>query len=192
MEGKVIIIGGNKRAGKTTLSLKLQQEHHFNYYNFDMLLDSLEESLPILNDKNDKKYIKLLESMVKRSLLDAKNYGINTVYEYIFTPEELADFPYRDNVQIIFLSNLDANIDNIASDLKTYSKEYDWPSYVSSEDINRNIKWILNKNEELLSKCQKYGFPLINTSRGENRDTIIEKTIMDLLGGIYENNRTSK
>lgn len=183
MEGKVIIIGGNKRAGKTTLSLKLHKNHQFNYYNFDMLLDSLEESLPILNDKNDKKYITLLESMVKRSLLDAKNYGINTVYEYIFTPEELADFPYRDSVQIVFLSNLDANIDNIESDLKFYSKEFDWPSYVSDDDINRNIKWMLNKNEELITSCQKYNFPLINTSRGDNRDKIIEKTIIDLLGG---------
>ena len=190
--GKVIIIGGNKRAGKTTLSLKLHENHHFNYYNFDMLLDSLEEALPILNDKNDSKYIALLESMVKRSLLDAKNYGINSVYEYIFTPANLANFKYRNDVQIIFLANLDANIDNIESDLKTYSKSYDWPSYVSDEDISRNIKWILNQNEELLTECKEYNFNLINTSRGENRDKIINNIINNLLEGKYEDNCTSK
>ncbi|MDE6292543.1 MAG: hypothetical protein K2L98_02555 [Bacilli bacterium] len=190
--GKVIIIGGNKRAGKTTLSLKLHKNYQFNYYNFDMLLDSLEESLPILNDKDDSKYIALLESMVKRSLLDAENYGINSVYEYIFTPENLANFKYRNDVQIIFLANLDANIDNIASDLKTYSQKFDWPSYVSDEDINRNIKWILNQNEELITECKEYGFNLINTSRGENRDKIINNIINNLLEGNYEDNCTSK
>lgn len=190
--GKVIIIGGNKRAGKTTLSLNLHKNYQFNYYNFDMLLDSLEESIPILNDKNDSKYITLLESMVKRSLLDAKNYGINSVYEYIFTPKELANFKYRNDVQIIFLANLDANIANIESDLKTYSKSYDWPSFVSDEDIKRNIKWILEQNEELLTECKEYHFNLINTSRGQKRDKIINNIIDNLLEGKYEDNCTSK
>ncbi|MCX4365256.1 MAG: hypothetical protein OSJ70_05735 [Bacilli bacterium] len=192
MSGKVVIIGGNKRAGKTTISLKLQKEYQFNYYNFDMLLDSLEESLPILNDKDDKKYISLLESMVKRSLIDAENYGINFVYEYIFTPEELANFKYRDCVQIIFLANLDANLENIEGDLKKYSKEYDWPSFVNEDDLNRNIRWILNRNEELIDECSKYCFPLINTSRGDERDRIIDNVINNLLEGKYENNSISK
>lgn len=34
-KGKVIVIGGNKRAGKSTLSRKLQTEAGFNYYNMD-------------------------------------------------------------------------------------------------------------------------------------------------------------
>lgn len=191
-KGKVVIIGGNKRAGKTTISMRLQKEYNFNYYNFDMLLDSLEESLPILNDKNDAKYISLLESMVKRSLSDAKNYGISSVYEYIFMPHELANFKYRDKVQIIFLANLDANMDNIESDLKKYSKDYDWPSYVSREDIARNIEWILKQNEKLLTECKEYNFTLINTSRAEERDRIINNTINNLLEGKYEDNCTSK
>jgi deoxyadenosine/deoxycytidine kinase len=52
-KGKVIIIGGNKRAGKTTLTMKLHKEYNFNYYNFDMLLDSLEESFQVLQDQSD-------------------------------------------------------------------------------------------------------------------------------------------
>ncbi|MDE6141953.1 MAG: hypothetical protein K2G03_05060 [Bacilli bacterium] len=130
--------------------------------------------------------------MVKRSILDAKNYGINSVYEYIFTPKELANFKYRNDVQIIFLANLDANIANIESDLKNYSKSYDWPSFVSDEDIKRNIKWILEQNEELLTECKEYHFNLINTSRGQNRDKIISNIIDNLLEGKYEDNCTSK
>lgn len=33
--GKVVIIAGNKRAGKTTLTMKLHQKYNFNYYNFE-------------------------------------------------------------------------------------------------------------------------------------------------------------
>ena len=59
--GKIIIIGGNKRSGKSTLARLLQKQYNFNYINFDTLLDSLESSFDDLNDGNDDKYIKLLE-----------------------------------------------------------------------------------------------------------------------------------
>lgn len=178
--GKVIIISGNKRTGKTTLAMKLHNEYNYNYYNFDMLLDTLEETFTDLNDGDDKKYIKLLESMVARSLKDATNYGVNTVYDYIFEPKDLNEFKYRDKVGIIFLANLDADENNIREDFKTYSKPFDWPSYVSNKDIERNVKWILNRNKLLIDDCKKYSFKLINTSRGKKRDEILNKICLDL------------
>ncbi len=180
-KGKVIIIGGNKRAGKTTLTMKLHKEYNFNYYNYDMLLDSLEDSFQVLQDQNDEKYIKLLEEMVKRSLDEANNYGISTVYEYIFTPKQLQNFKYRKDVQIYFLANLDANEDNIREDLLKYSKNYDWPSYVSDEDIERNINYILKHNNILVEDCKKYGFELINTSRDNNRNIVLDNLVNKIL-----------
>ncbi len=59
-KGKVIIVAGNKRAGKTTLTIMLHDKYNYNYNNFDMLLDSIEASFPVLNDHNDDKYISLL------------------------------------------------------------------------------------------------------------------------------------
>ena len=181
-KGKVIIIGGNKRAGKTTLTMKLHNKYNFNYYNFDMLLDSLEETFEVLNDHNDDKYIKLLEEMVKRSLDDANNYGVSTIFEYIFSPEQLKDFKYKKQVDIYFLANLDANVDNIESDMKKYSKKYDWPSFVSERDIKRNVDYILEHNEILQDQCKEYKFKLINTSRGENRDKVINELIKEIVG----------
>lgn len=180
MQGKVIIIAGNKRAGKTTLTQMLHQRYNYNYYNFDMLLDSLETTFKVLQDKNDDKYVALLNEMVKRSLEDAKNYGVNTIYEYIFTPEQLNHFKYKNEVRIIFLANLDATQDNIREDMKKYSKPFDWPAYVSKDDIERNVKEILNTNEKLKNECVKYGFELINTSRGSNRDKILDNLAEDI------------
>ena len=167
-------------AGKTTLTMKLHQKYNFNYYNFDMLLDSLEESFRVLQDHNDDKYVTLLNEMVKRSLDDAKNYGVSTIYEYIFTPKQLSMFEYKDKVEIYFLANLDADDTNIREDMKKYSKPFDWPAYVGVEDIERNVKEILEKNELLKNDCQKYGFNLINTSREDRREVILDQLVEEI------------
>ena len=174
-KGKVIIIGGNKRAVKTTLAMMLHNKYNYNYYNFDMLLDSIETTFPELEDHNDDKYITLLNEMVKRSLDDANNYGVSTVYEYIFTPELLNNFKYKDQVQIYFLANLDITEDNIREDMIKYSKSFDWPTNASSEDIERNVREIKMKNEILKTDCAKYSFELINTSREDKRNIVLNK-----------------
>ena len=61
--------------------------------------------------------------------------------------------------------------------MKKYSKPFDWPSYLSAEDIERNVKEIINKNEQLKMECQKYKFELINTSRGNNRNIVLSKLV---------------
>ena len=123
---------------------------------------------------NDNKYIKLLEEMVKRALEDSINYNISTVFDYIFTPKQLFDFKYRNDVEIYFLANLDANEKNIKDDLIQYSKEYEWPSTATETDLERNIKYILDTNIRLIEETKKYDFKLINTSRVDNRDKIIK------------------
>lgn len=179
--GKVVIIGGNKRAGKTTLSLTLHKEYNYNYYNFDMLLDSLEETFPKINDGNEDKYIKYLEQIVEISLEFSENYDVYTVIDYIFKPKQLSNFKYKKEVEIYFLANLDANKKNIKKDLINYSKKYDWPSYATETEIEKNIEYILKTNIELINETKKYNFKLINTSKGDNREKII-KSLAEKIG----------
>lgn len=181
MNGKVIIIGGNKRAGKTTLSNLLHKKYNFNQYNFDMILDSLEITFKDLEDGNDDKYIELLDNMINRSLEDAKNYGINTLYEYIFTPKQISKLKNKNNIKIYFLANLDANEDNIESDMMKYSKSYDWPVTTTKEDVKRNINYILERNELLKEECKKYNFRLVNTSREDNRNKILNDLVEETM-----------
>ncbi len=181
MNGKVIIIGGNKRAGKTTLSNLLHNKYNFNQYNFDMLLDSIETTFEDLDDGNDDKYIELLDNMINRSLEDAKNYGINTLYEYIFTPKQILKLKNINNVKTYFLANLDANENNIESDMMKYSKTYDWPTTATKEDIKRNINYILERNKLLKEECEKYNFRLVNTSREDNRNKILNDLVEEIM-----------
>lgn len=181
MEGKVILIGGNKRAGKTTLSNLLHNKYNFNQYNFDMLLDSLETTFKELDDGNDNKYIELLDNMINRSLADAKSYGISTIYEYIFTPDQISKLKNRGNIKVYFLANLDATENNIESDMQKYSKSYDWPMTATKDDIKRNINYILNRNELLKEECKKYSFRLINTSREDNRIKVLNDLVEEIM-----------
>lgn len=179
--GKVVIIGGNKRAGKTTLSLLLHKKYNYNYVNFDSLLDSLENTFSELDDGDNNKYIKLLEEMVKRAIDDSNNYGVSTVFDYIFTPEKLSNFEYKNLVQIYILANLDANEENIKDDLINYSEAYDWPLTATEDDLERNIKYILVNNEKLIKDAKEYKFKLINTSRGKERNQILERIAKEIV-----------
>ena len=89
-------------------------------------------------------------------------------------------FEYKDKVEIYFLANLDADDTNIREDMKKYSKPFDWPAYVGVEDIERNVKEILEKNELLKNDCQKYGFNLINTSREDRREVILDQLVEEI------------
>ena len=116
--------------------MKLHQKLGFNFYNFDSITDSLEEVYT--NLEGDPYYIKFLEEMVSYALEFAENYGISSVFEYIdFTPELMKNFKYINQVEIYYLANLDATIDNIRDDLKKYSKPYDWPAYCSEERFGK-------------------------------------------------------
>lgn len=179
--GRVILISGNKRAGKTTLSVKLQKEAGFNYYNFDNIMDAIEDEFDV-NSVDEKHYISFLESFIEFMLEHAKNYEINSIIDTIYyMPKDLNNFKYKNDIEIYYLANLDATIDNIKPDFKKYSKSYDWPSYASDEDIERNVNFILERNELLKSDCSKYGYRLINTSREENRKKVIEAVFNEIV-----------
>ena len=180
MNGKVILISGNKRAGKTTFSVKLQKELGFNYYSFDNIMDAVEDEFKVdCNDENH--YYTFLDSFLEFIKEQAKNYGINAVIDTLYyMPSELQNFKNLDNVDVYYLSNLDATEENIRDDFKKYSKSFDWPSYVSEEDIERNVKFLLERNELLKEECPKYNCRLINTSRGENREIILNQLLEEV------------
>ena len=189
-KGKVVFIGGNKRAGKTTLSVKLHKEAGFNYYDLDMITNALEDGLQEVDASKEgdtKYYAKFFECMVKSALDEAENRGINSVFNYIFfEPEFMSTFKYRDDIEIYYLANLDANPENIIEDMMKYSKQYDWPAYATEEDIKRNVTFILNRNISLKEECDEYGFRLINTSRGENRNIVLDKVFDEITKDILK------
>lgn len=173
MQGKVVILTGNKRAGKTTLANKLNKEYNFTHLNMDQILDAVDY---VCDKKNLKHFIDcydFLEKLVAFAVDNAKNYGENTVIEYIFKISDVKKIQKKYNV-LAYALYTDTDEKNLRKILKKYSKEFDWPILVGENDFNRNIKEILDLNERLKEECMNSKIKLIDTSYGKNRDVIID------------------
>lgn len=172
--GKVVILTGNKRAGKTTLANKLNKEYNFTHLNMDQILDAVD----YVCDKKDIKHFidcyDFLEKLVEFAYENANNYGENTVIEYIFKIIDVKKLQEKYNVDAYALYT-DTDEENLKRILKEYSKPFDWPSFVGKDDFNRNIKEILELNKVLKEECQNSKIKLINTSYGKNRELIINE-----------------
>ena len=116
----------------------------------------------------------------------------NNTGGYLSSAYEIADYfiakgkpiyqlKNKNNIKIYFLANLDANEDNIESDMMKYSKSYDWPVTTTKEDVKRNINYILERNELLKEECKKYNFRLVNTSREDNRNKILNDLVEEAM-----------
>lgn len=100
-QGKVVILGGTPRSGKTTLAIQLTR-HGFSKISFDYLSDALQKGFPeiVIDDWTDqetcaKKKLTFFESIVESAINDAKIYGLNTVIDmYDFTPEYVSKLPF--------------------------------------------------------------------------------------------------
>ena len=149
-------------------------------------MDATEDIFDV--DCNDEEhYMKFLEEYISFCLDQANNYGISTVIDTIYyMPSDLVSFKYINDIEVYYLSNLDAREDNIREDFKKYSAPYDWPSYASKDDIERNVKFLLDQNNLLIKECQKYNYKLFNTSRGEKRSKNLDMIFNKIVNGKWK------
>lgn len=175
-KGKVVILIGTKRAGKTTTAVKLNKEYGWNYLEFDHLLDSLDL---VIDNSNKKEYeFKFFESTVNFQLEDAKNYGINTIIVvWDFKPEQLSKLKKFNELEIYCLMPIDITENILKDTLVKYSNTYDWPLSATEEDLIRNKNNILQERDMFLIECPKYNIEIFNTSYYENRDKKINELI---------------
>lgn len=178
-KGKVVILIGTKRAGKTTTAVKLNKEYGWNYLEFDHLLDSLDLVIDNTNKKENE--FKFFESTVNFQLEDAKNYGINTIIVvYDFKPEQLSKLKRFNEVKIYCLMPVSITEEILDNTLIKYSNSYDWPKTATEDDLIRNKKNILEERDMYLKECPKYNIEIIDTSFDENRDVIINDLVVSL------------
>lgn len=179
-KGKVIILVGTKRAGKTTTAVRLNKEYGWNYLEFDHLLDSLDE---VIDENNRKeKEFNFFESTINYQLEDANNYGINTVVVvWDFKPEQLSKLKSFNEIQIYCLMPVNITEEILDETLIKYSKDYDWPTNATEEEIKRNKKIILEARDMFLEECPKYNIEIIDTSYDEERNYKINELISKII-----------
>lgn len=107
-----------------------------------------------------------LEKLVDFAWQNARNYGENTVIEYIFKISDVKRLQEKYDIDVYALYT-DTDEENLRKILKKYSKKFDWPILVGNDDFNRNIKEILELNKKLKKECINSKIKLIDTSYGK-------------------------
>ena len=191
--GRVILLGGCPRTGKTTLSVKLVKSGMgFSKISGDYLGEAVDAGL-IGHEKIPEKSInkfEFIKLLLEKLLHDAQVYGINSIYDYCsydFGPEDINKLPFKDNLEIYFFGFPDIPVSEIRYNIKRYAEYSDWISHVSDDYIGEVAEKIYAHNIILKGQCEKYGCRFVNTGIGEQRNIILNS-----LYGEIKSNKTNK
>lgn len=175
---KVIILGGNARSGKSTLSFELVK-HGYSRISFDNLYNALEDSFNFNMDEiEDKIKFNLFENIVNKSLDEAINENTNIVIDmYDFLPGDINKLKRKNEVEVYFLAYPDCTETEIKYNVKHYAKPTDWIAQVNEDYLSSCAKRFYERNKMLVEECNKYNMTLINTGAGEERKKILQKLL---------------
>lgn len=179
--GKVIILGGNARSGKSTLAYRLVKSG-FNHISFDNIYSAIEDGLKINMDElsNDKQFA-FFESVVNKALEEAQIEGIDTVIDmYDFLPIDISRLQNKDKVEAYFLAYPNCTMDEIKYNVIHYAKPTDWIAEVDEEYLDSCVQRFYERNNMLVQECKKYNLPLIDTKSGEERNIILDKLLNEI------------
>lgn len=184
-EGKVVILGGTPRSGKTTLAVMLAK-HGFSKISFDHISESVHNGFPevVIENPHDQecsaaKMYRFFETMVQCVVSDAGIYGIHTVIDmYDFTPAYMDRLPCREKIQVYFLGYPGFTEDEIAYNIRHYAQPSDWITQVDEEYAREVAARCHAINKKLVEQCGEYGFEFVDTGAGEQRSIA--------LNGLYD------
>ena len=180
--GKVVILGGNARSGKTTLALKLQKSGYI-IVSGDLISKCIEEGLKIDFDSLSKETkFNIFESIVNEALKDAINEDINVVIDmYDYLPSDIEKLSNKENLEVYFLAYPNCSMEEIKHNVIYYAKPTDWIAQVNEEYLNSCVERFYKRNKLLVSETNKYNMTLIYTKSGEEREKVLNKLFNDII-----------
>ncbi len=181
-QGKVIILGGTPRAGKTTLAVELAR-HGFSRISFDHLSDAIRRGFPEViirewtsQEECAQRMYGFFESIVESAVDDAQIYGLNTVIDmYDYTPEYVSRLPCQEGIEVYFLAYPGLSVEQIRHNIRFYAQPTDWIAQVDEEYLQVVAQRCNHVNEKLVKQCGEYGYEIINTGAGDERGRALQK-----------------
>lgn len=176
-KGKVVILGGTPRSGKTTLAVMLAR-NGFSKWSFDIINEAIEKGLPevSIEDNHDqescaKKLYPFFETVVGGAVEDARRFGLNTVIDmYDYTPECVSRLSDLTEIDVYFLAYPDFSIDEIRTNIRHFAQPEDWIAQVDEDYLTVVAERCDRVNQKLVRQCAEYGFKLVNTGAGDDRE----------------------
>jgi len=168
-KGKVILLGGCPRAGKTTLAVRLVKNgKRFSKISGDSLHGAITET-----DVNKYEFLK---KVLERLIDDAEIHEINSIFDYCsydFTLDDIDKLPFKDKLDMYFFGFPDISVKEIQHNIKYYAEPTDWIYHCDDDYIEQVAKRIYDFNRELKKWCNQYNYQFINTGVGEERNIML-------------------
>lgn len=180
--GKVVVLGGNARSGKSTLSYMLAK-NNYSIISFDNLYSVIGDGLNIDIDSysNDIK-LKLFETVVNKSLEESTLNDINIVIDmYDFLPEDINKLQNKDKIEVYFLAYPNCLKEEIKYNVIHYSKPTDWIAQVNEDYLDECVDRFYERNNLLVKECNKYKMNLIDTKSGEERYKVLKDLFNEIV-----------
>ena len=149
--GKVVILGGNARSGKTTLAYKLQKQG-FNRISFDLLNVYIKDGLKIDFDNLDTETkFNFFESVVNEAVKEVNNEDVNIVIDmYDYLPSDIDKLEKRDKIEVYFLAYPSCTKEEIKYNITHYAKPTDWIAQVNEKYLGSCVDRFYERNKILV------------------------------------------
>ena len=180
--GKVVVLGGNARSGKSTLSYMLVK-NGFSRISFDNIHEITRNSLDIdINELSKDQKFKLFENVVNLSLDEANNEDTNLVIDmYDYLPEDIAKLERYKELEVYFLAYPNCKKDQIKYNVINYVKPTDWIAQVNENYLNSCVERFYERNKILVEECEKYKMNIVDTKDGEDRNKILNELLNKII-----------
>ena len=191
MPGKLILICGAPRAGKTTIAVRLARERGFSRISFDGISEALWRGFPEISIKDPtdieecaEKKFEFFKVLLATQLADAQRYGIDTVMDLCdFLPEYMQKLPFRNALSIYYLGFPDLTSGEIRKVIRDYADPGDWIAQVDDAYLTSVAQRICAINKKIRQQCTQYGYRFIDTGIGQLRKETLD-TLFDEISAL--------
>lgn len=179
--GKVVILGGNARSGKTTLAFKLVKKG-YSRVSLDNLETYITNGLNIDFDSyTAETKLNFFKTIVENAYEESKNYDTNIVIDmYDYLPCDLEKIDGIDKSNVYFLIYPNSSKEEIKYGVVHYAKSTDWIAQVNENYLNECVDRFYERNKIVLEQCKQYGYKYVDTTIGETRNNILETLINEI------------
>lgn len=172
--GKVVILGGNARSGKSTLAYMLSKSN-YTVLSFDILQNIIEDTFNINFDEIDEdQRFEFFQNVVNKYVKEAKINDLNVVIDmYDYLPKDIDRLECADKVEAYFLAYPNQTKEEIKYNVVHFAKPTDWIANVNEDYLNSCVDRFFDRNEMLVEECKKYNQTLVDTKSKEERQVVL-------------------
>ena len=176
-----VIIAGAARAGKTTLSLMLN-EYGFTHYKMDSIKRGICES-EILDPSDWDKVSSVMCTVINRIIEDNKTDTNYLKEKYLFDtpflyPKDI-NLINTENTMVVFLGCAHISVEEEMKLIRENDEEHYWTNKIDDEELRKWTSDSIEFSKYLEEECKKYNLKYYDTSF--DREKVLKQILNDII-----------